>query len=313
MFFGFVGWVASTHLAHPGCGIDCYVSAPQGPLEYIAHNFFLLIRQTQISGTPHGVPAPFLWDGSLWTLFYEFIAYLLLAGVAALGLLRRGVVAALAIVMWTLAFLHSFTPGVFGHHIINPFSPSIYLSDVNFVFLKFITLTSIFLGGSLLYFYRDRVVDSGRLALACTAVFAAALWSPVGGQETFFSVTTADLLAPLLAYPLLWLGIHLPLHKVGAKNDYSYGVYIYAFPVQQLLATWKFQRFGYVPFALLGIVATFPFAIASWWLVERHALRLKGLDFGALLRGRKPRDCLVEPFTVSPTEAPTSTVPEDAS
>ena len=37
---------------------------------------------------------------------------------------------------------------------------------------------------------------------------------------------------------MIWLGIHLPLARVGAKNDYSYGLYIYGYPVSQLLVVW---------------------------------------------------------------------------
>jgi len=77
---------------------------------------------------------------------------------------------------------------------------------------------------------------------------------------------------------LLWLGIHLPFQKVGAKNDYSYGIYIYAFPVTVLLAIWHVQRFGYPLFILFCIVGTMPFAVGSWWIIERRALSLKKID-----------------------------------
>jgi peptidoglycan/LPS O-acetylase OafA/YrhL len=82
----------------------------------------------------------------------------------------------------------------------------------------------------------------------------------------------------------LWLGAHLPLQRVGARNDYSYGVYIYAYPVQQLLATWHAQRFGYWAYLGLSVLGVAPFAAASWWVVEKRALRLKRLDLGARRR-----------------------------
>ena len=84
-----------------------------------------------------------------------------------------------------------------------------------------------------------------------------------------------DLTAVFLAYPLLWLGMHLPLYRVGARNDYSYGVYIYAYPVQQLLLVWGVSRWGYWPYTLLAVAAVIPFAVASWWVIEKHALKLK--------------------------------------
>ena len=74
---------------------------------------------------------------------------------------------------------------------------------------------------------------------------------------------------------MIWLGIHLPAQRIGARNDYSYGAYIYGFPVTQLLVIWGVWRWGTVPYALMSVLATVPLAVGSWWLVEKHALRLK--------------------------------------
>lgn len=73
------------------------------------------------------------------------------------------------------------------------------------------------------------------------------------------------LLGPL-ALPTAVLGLARP-GKLPA--DLSYGVYIYAFPVQQWLAV-----NGQLNVAT-AIAATLPFALMSWFLVERPALRLK--------------------------------------
>ena len=51
--------------------------------------------------------------------------------------------------------------------------------------------------------------------------------------------------------------------------DLSYGVYIYAFPIQQLLVT-----YGHLNHAT-AILAVIPFAAMSWFLVEKPALKLK--------------------------------------
>jgi peptidoglycan/LPS O-acetylase OafA/YrhL len=85
----------------------------------------------------------------------------------------------------------------------------------------------------------------------------------------------------------LWLGgvsavafpfvgpLALPTAVVGLSRpgrlpaDLSYGVYIYAFPVQQALA--EAGRLNLLT-AVLGVL---PFAALSWFLVERPALRLK--------------------------------------
>ena len=70
------GLVACYHAPLAHCGLSCYVSAPDGPFGYVYRNALLpnaYLYQFTIATTPHGVPAPGNWDGSLWTLFYEFL------------------------------------------------------------------------------------------------------------------------------------------------------------------------------------------------------------------------------------------------
>ena len=102
-----------------------------------------------------------------------------------------------------------------------------------------------------------------------------------------FRLTPSNFGVFLLAYPLLWLGAHLPFYWIGAKNDYSYGVYIYAYPLTQLLISLGAERFGFWPFMLLTASVTLAFAVASWWLIEKHALRLKKVLVGRPIFSRQ--------------------------
>jgi len=62
---------------------------------------------------------------------------------------------------------------------------------------------------------------------------------------------------------------------LAIKNDISYGIYIYAFVVQQML----FQLFNYSMSAelnvILALLITVPIAFLSWKFIEEPALRLK--------------------------------------
>lgn len=79
------------------------------------------------------------------------------------------------------------------------------------------------------------------------------------------SALAFPLLGPL-ALPTAVLGLARP-GKLPA--DLSYGVYIYAFPLQQVLGA-----YGQLNVAT-AVLAVIPFALMSWFLVERPALRLK--------------------------------------
>jgi peptidoglycan/LPS O-acetylase OafA/YrhL len=264
--FGAIVW----NHAHPAlagrCGLSCYVREPAGPVGYVVNNLWLQVHQSTIAHTlPLGYFRP-VWNGSLWTLYFEFLCYIMLAVVSVIGLLRhRLAVAILAGAVWLAEIIITTVPNWN-----QAFSPS-----DNWDVMKMLTFVPIFLGGSLLYLYRDRVPDSGWLAWGCTGLVLVGLVIPVGRSAPTFTLTSMDLTAVFLAYPLLWLGMHLPLHRVGARNDYSYGVYIYAYPVQQLLLVWGVSRWGYWPYTLLSVAAVIPFAVASWWVIEKHALKLK--------------------------------------
>ena len=85
-----------------------------------------------------------------------------------------------------------------------------------------------------------------------------------------------------------WLGVVLPLQRVGHVNDISYGVYIYAFPVQQLLVLFGAAGLGIVPFVLLAFAVTYPLAALSWFLVEKPAIALGKPKLKPVVRVERP-------------------------
>ena len=272
--FGVIAWLHHPVVAH--CDISCYFSArTDSPYAYIYRNLLLTIHQHSIAGTPTGSLIPYEWNGSLWSLYYEFLCYLILMGLAIVGLLRRRWAILIGtVLLWTAVAVITFTPS---------FDSQFNLFH-NYTAFNILKLTGVFMVGAVIYLYRERIPDSGWVALACTASLVACLYWPTGGRSPSFTFTASDLLAPLIAYPLLWLGIHLPFHRVGQKNDYSYGMYIYGFPVAQLLIIWGVEHWGPIPYTVMTMLCTTLLAMASWWGIETHALRLKSL------RLRSPAD-----------------------
>jgi peptidoglycan/LPS O-acetylase OafA/YrhL len=96
------------------------------------------------------------------------------------------------------------------------------------------------------------------------AALAAIIWVPGWGPQ---------LAAPGMCYVLMWVGTVLPCPEIIRREDISYGMYIYGFPVQQCLALAGFAVVPIPVFAATAIILTILPATISWIVVERPAQR----------------------------------------
>jgi peptidoglycan/LPS O-acetylase OafA/YrhL len=84
------------------------------------------------------------------------------------------------------------------------------------------------------------------------------------------------------SYVLLYLA-YIPagfLRKYNQLGDYSYGVYIYAFLVQQSVVA-LIPKASVCLMNLISIPVTLCLAMLSWYFIERGALSLKGTFVGS--------------------------------
>jgi peptidoglycan/LPS O-acetylase OafA/YrhL len=235
-------------------------------VDFIAGNADLRTRRLGIDGTLGEVPLAGVWNGSLWTIAFEAACYLAL-GVIATVVPRLFGPRGLGPVLIALFGLGC--ASVFAHETwhLGSGSPGILL------------LTQ-FSAGALLRVFGQRVPV--RRAGIVAAVILLVAFAPSAALQGVAAVP--------LAYLLLAAGGRLRLPpKAGRRHDVSYGLYVYAFPVQQLLAT---VLVGHtVPvgvFAAASVAATLPLAWGSWLLVERPALR-----WARLFAGGPPPTALV--------------------
>ena len=79
----------------------------------------------------------------------------------------------------------------------------------------------------------------------------------------------------LFGYCLLFLCYKLPIQNLSKKyGDYTYGLYLYSFPVQITLFKFQiFQKYGFLTFYISTLLISFVFAFLSWHLVEKKFLR----------------------------------------
>lgn len=200
-----------------------------------------------IPGSLDGLPDPGAWNGPLWTLFWELVCYAIAGTV--LGVLRPELarVALLVPFLAGSAFVFTLDMG-WGPVRTPPDWPLVPL------------LT--FLAGSLTYLYRDRI-SASQVAVGACAVGVIA----IGGAGLVPSLIHIPLCVLLLASSL-----YLPLTSVGSRFDISFGVYIYGWPVQQVLASMGLHTA--VPpllFAAVSLLLVSPVAWLSCRYVEMPA------------------------------------------
>ncbi|SBW22326.1 O-acetyl-transferase [Candidatus Protofrankia californiensis] len=248
---------------HDNGSLDGYLQAgPHGPIQYVLANSMLRIRITDIAGTPHGVPFPepssglrLAWNGSLWTLWWDVLCYLGLSALGLLGILkrRRHLVVLAAGGVWSALVVHWIDPDFAGREL----GSQLAIGITRFVLL--------FLLGSLLFLYRERIILSWFLAALSVLAIASSLL--ISEMRIIFSLP--------LAYLIIWLGLRLPFRKTGNTNDITYGLYIYSFPFQQLMAVYGVHHHGVAPYYAACLSGTFILATTSWLLIERPVQQLK--------------------------------------
>jgi peptidoglycan/LPS O-acetylase OafA/YrhL len=239
----------------------------RAPIEYVLKNCAVAQLQLGVGGTPYGIPWPHQWDGSLWTLLWEVLCYIAVAVLGVVGLLNRRwlIPAAVALaLLWSaliqLQALSGFgdePPGTDGH--IDPATVALILEVLAARFAV------MFLAGALLYQLRHVIPARWSLVAASVVIVLAASLLP----------NYRVLGAIPLAYAIIVSGALLHSKRLSLRADLSYGMYIYAFPIQQLLVICGLASLNPSVFAIVAAVATLPLAAMSWFLIEKPAMSLK--------------------------------------
>ncbi len=209
-------------------------------------------------------------NGALWSLPWELTMYVLLAFLGSTFLRARGPA---NVARLRLVVLAGAATAALGHGVNEAFALS-----SRFEVVQGLRLTALFFTAGALQLMRERV--SLRAPLFAGAVVALGVALRFGGAW--------HALYPLaLGYVVLWLAL-VPAGRVRLYNrigDYSYGFYLWQFPIQQAV---MLRRPEASPLELMAMAAPVSLVLAalSWHLVEFPALALKRRSTGTRSESR---------------------------
>jgi peptidoglycan/LPS O-acetylase OafA/YrhL len=185
-------------------------------------------------------------NGSLWTLRYEAMMYLMIVILGMLRLLRLSTCIALTVL------------GILAVHFETALTP---FGDIG----EWAWFLGFFAAGMVLHFLRDRLVFDWRGALV--ALLALTVFVELGQFIMLFPLAGA--------YLAIWFARRYDpwLDYSRYCGDLSYGLYIYGWPAEQLVMWLSSGHAAWWQVFLGSLAIALPLAWLSWHGVEKWALR----------------------------------------
>ena len=265
-------WKRSLRLYPGACLVVLLSACVIGPLvttlppgTYFSHPLFFQYLRTcfliqiyfDLPGVfEHSIIGPSV-NVSLWSLSLELKLYIALALSTFIPKKSR-------IPLTAMAILLLFITGTFFYS-----STEIRLKDLfsdNFVLYPYTELAVYFLIGNLCYHFRNRIIIRNYWLPIILLTWWPGLHSPFHDLALFLLIPALVLF--LSSSQAKWI------HAITPKSDLSYGLYVWAFPIEQLVANYLYRGNFTLRFLLILLFTT-SIAFLSWNLVEKPALKLK--------------------------------------
>lgn len=194
----------------------------------------LVSLEHRLTGAFAANPYPLVLNGPLWSLFHEVAAYVVCYAFVAVGAARYPV-AVIGLVAVALG-------------------AGMAADDLPGRLATFAPLFAAFALGMAAHVFRARLHLSPIMAALCLPIAAFTAW---------------PLAMAAIGYASLVIALRAPACRL--PGDFSYGIYIYGWPVAQTIVHLH-PGIGPAALAVASVVATAPIAVASWHLVERPML-----------------------------------------
>lgn len=228
---------------------------------------YLMKCATLITGVSYTLPEVFsknpyknAINGSLWTMPYEILMYAILLFIwTPFGIMRKS-----RSKLFELSIIISFVIAS-----ILMITTQFYNSPDG----QFSKLFYMFFSGATFYVLKKYITISR--PLFCFFVISL-LSATILNKYIFFWTYTITI--PYILFYVAYIPSGF-IRKYNQVGDYSYGIYIYAFPLQQSVAA-LIPGISVLSMLIISSSATLLLAALSWHILERRALGLKGFYIG---------------------------------
>lgn len=229
-------------------------------------------------------PFPLTVNGSLWTVPYEIGCYAIMSALIISGLIKRPWWTLLAaLILSSCVTLSAYT--TFDAFIASTDKGIIFTTLYHFIGKLGLGLYIFFSLGAVAFLFRGFIPFSGKVAVASVVLLI--------GVAIVFPTADDVIRAPMIVYMTIFIGLsRLPKLPIYSNGDYSYGIYLYGYPLQQALVAWfPSLTSPWLHFAASVPIATFV-AMGSWHFIEKPIL---GLRRKFSFTARKGRENIVLP------------------
>ena len=241
--------------------LNSYLTQNPTPMRFLISNLPLFMVCPKIGITLDAINDS-SWNGSAWTLIFELGCYIAIAFILK-SLIRLNIkkdnlkkfVFGTYILLVVISIFYPRPAGNPERNIMN-------------LFVFAVNLFSIFLGGSIIYLIKDRLVFNMKYFLL-SFIFCVLIMSVI---RYYWAI---EICAIPMIYIILYISVTLKSPRFIQENDISYGVYIYAWPIQTLIAT-VLAVYGITCnvwiYTVICFIVTAIFASLSWFFIEKPIL-----------------------------------------
>jgi peptidoglycan/LPS O-acetylase OafA/YrhL len=215
----------------------------------------IFLSQPNLPGVFTSNIFPTAVNGSLWTLFIEASMYVVTALLGMSGMLAKKwpLVVFILLEIFACEFLDTSKIHIIG-----------LIININAIY---------YLIGACYFIFKKKIKYDYRLCFLLLVIWCISF-------NTIFFKTVSYFSIPYIILSIAFTSTnYLPI--IVGTNDYSYGLYIYAFPIQQTIVYFSRNQISPVDLFLIAYPLTLLLAIISWTCIEKKALEFKNVCFRA--------------------------------